>query len=243
MQIYVKTWTGKVITLRVEVMNTIEYLKVMIQDKEGIPFDQQILSFDGIQLKDEHTLFDYHIQKGSTLYLTSESHGMQIFVKTQTGEIITLQVQASDTIKIVKSRIQDKIDISHNKQCLTCDGEELQNEYTLHHCNIVSESILNLSVVGQSMQIYIGIVKTKKRITLEVEPLYTIKRIKHEIKDKENIPPDQQTLTFAGKILKDEFTLSVYNIINESTLYLALKSRKHTMQILVKLISGKVITV
>ena len=243
MQIYVKTWTRKVITLRVEVMNTIEYLKKIIQDKEGIPFDQQILSFDGIQLKDEHTLFDYHIQKGFTLYLTSESHGMQIFVITQTGEIITLQVQASDTIKIVKSRIQDKTNIPHNLQCLTFDGTELQNEYTLYRCNIVSESTLNLSVVGQCMHISVRAVQTKKCITLEVEPLYTIKKIKYKIEDKENIPPDQQTLTFAGKILKDEFTLSVYNIINKSILYLALKSRKHTMQILIKLISGKVITV
>ena len=242
-QIYVKTWTGKVITLKYEVMNTIEYLKEMIQDKEGIPLDQQILSFDGIQLKDKHTLFDYHIQKGSTLYLTSESHGMQIFVRTQTGEIITLQVQASDTIKIVKFRIQDKTDIPHNQQCLTFNGEELQNEFTLYHCNIVNESTLNLSVMGQSMQIFIRIVKTNKRITLEVEPSNTIKRVKFKIEDQVSIPPDQQTLTFAGKILKDKFTLSIYKIFNKSILYLALKSQKRTIQILVKLVTGKIVTV
>ena len=222
MQIHVKTWTGKIITLRVEVMNTIKYLKVMIQDIEGIPFDQQILSFVGIQLKNEDTLFDYHIQKDSTLDLnsTSESHGMQIFVKTQTGEIITLQVQASDTIKVVKSKIQDKTDISHDQQCLTFDDEELKNEYTLFHYDIVNESTLNLSVMGQSIQIFIGIVKTNKCITLEVEPSNTIEKVKHKIQDKENIPLDQQILTFDGIILQDRYTLGYYDIIDGSTLQL-----------------------
>ena len=243
MQIFVKTWTGKIITLRVEVMNTIEHLKLMIQDKEGIPFDQQILSFDGIQLINEHTLLDHHIQKDFTLYSTSESHGMQIFVKTQTGEIITLQIQASDTIKIVKSKIQDKKDIPHNQQCLTFDGEELQNEYTLSHYDIASESTLNLMAVGRSMQVFIGIVQTNKRITLEVEPSNTIKIVKHKIQDKASIPPNKQTLTFAGKILKDELALSDYKILNKSILYLALKIRKPNMQILVKLITGKIVTV
>ena len=248
MQIFVKTWTGKIITLRVEVMNTIEHLKLMIQDKEGIPFDQQILSFDGIQLINEHTLLNYHIQKDSTLYLTSESHSMQIFVKTQTGESITLQVQASDTIKIVKSKIQDKEDIPHNQQCLTFDGEELQNEYTLSHYDIANEFTVDLTVMGQSMQIFIRIVlrtNNYKRITLEleVEPSNTIKTVKHKIQNKASIPPDQQRLIFAGKILKDELVLSDYKILNKSILYLALKTPKPNMQILVKLITGKIVTV
>ena len=245
MQIFVKTWTGKVIALRVEVMNTIEYLKFMIQDKEGIPFDQQILSFNGIQLKNEYTLFDYHIQKDFTLILTSESHGIQIFVKTQTGEVTILQVQASDTIKIVKSKIQDKEDIPHYQQHLAFYGEQLQDEYTLSHYNIANESTLDLTVVGQSMQIFIKNVKNNKRISLEVEATNTIKIIKHKIQDKESIPPDQQRLAFAGKILRDEFTLSYYKILRKSILYLALSSRiqEPQMHILVKLITRKIVTV
>ncbi|VAH05910.1 unnamed protein product [Triticum turgidum subsp. durum] len=125
MQIFVKTLTGKTITLEVESSDTIDNVKA--------------------KLEDGRTLADYNVQKESTLHLVLRLRGgTTIKVKTLTGKEIEIDIDPTDTVDRIKERVEEKEGIPPVQQRLIFAGKQLADDKTAKDYNIKGGDVLHL---------------------------------------------------------------------------------------------------
>ena len=74
---------------------------------------------------------------------------MQIFARRQSGKIIQLEVEATDIVATIKTKITDKVDIVPSKQILIWNGSQLKDNQSLHECKVSRKCTLDLIVAGR----------------------------------------------------------------------------------------------
>ena len=143
MQIFIKSFT-KTLSIDVAPFDTIDDIKQQILTKEGIPLNKQQFHYAGQRLE-ELTVAEYDISEGATLTMSLNLlGGIQIFVKTLTGQNMTVEVEDSDKISDIKQKIFEKEGIPADQQRLVFGGKQLEDNNTIADYDIKADSSLHL---------------------------------------------------------------------------------------------------
>uniref|UniRef100_A0A251VRF5 Putative ubiquitin n=1 Tax=Helianthus annuus TaxID=4232 RepID=A0A251VRF5_HELAN len=238
-----KTETGKFVSLEVKGSDTIGSIKLNIQAKEHIPFDQQELVFNEVVLENQYTLSNYSMRNKSTLTVNGKSVDlMKINVKISTGKTISLSVYSTDTIADVKTKIYFKEGIPCEKQALIFDEKVvLGDSGTLFDYYITANATLTLMRQSRGFVIDIlipyGGETDAGTVTLRVKPSDTIRDVKDKLNGKIGDSRDKYELIFDGVVLHNDDTLDDCHINKESVLTL-MRSSTGFMHISIEAPSG-----
>ncbi|KAJ5077459.1 polyubiquitin 14 [Anaeramoeba ignava] len=233
MQIFVKTLTGKTITIEINPTDTIEYLKERIYDKEVIAICDQRLIFAGKHLENEKTLKEYNIKRESTIHIVLRlaPPNSSTYIKTSYGQSISVynscpHCNSGGTINNLKAKIEKQYSIPFENQKLFYNGNLLENnkKYSDYGMSCAAEVYLDYDLKDFSFPIFIKSSNNKFfRVLLssfENPQNIQFDQLKQKIESITKIPQHEQKLFFKEVELKDDKTFSDYGIFKESLISL-----------------------
>ncbi|XP_053388323.1 polyubiquitin-like [Mercenaria mercenaria] len=225
-QIFVKDLRGKIdTTISINSKDTISTLKKQIeQENAGLPSHRLICTQEhtGKELQDDVPISDYGIKNGSSIIYRLSPIEYQVFAKFQTGEKYEIRVNDSDVIATLKAKIGEKS--FYQAKRLICKlestGEELRDGLTVFDSKIENETSIVCILRPVEFKLFVRHKISGSSITLSTMLSETISELKTKIEKNTGIPAHKLvcTLELRGKTLKNDFTLSDYNINPGSTI-------------------------
>lgn len=214
MQIYVKTLNGKTLNLLAYSYDTIEAIKVKIQDEEDISPDQHRLIYLGKQLEDGRTLADYNIQKEATVYMLLRCRRLDIpvCVKTPARKILALDSDSNDFLQQIKAQIENQEGISAFRQRLFHNGKLLENDSKeLREYDIQWGAVLDLEV-SEPVTVTVLFEGNMQRVALQVEDTDTVASMREKIARTAQCQSTAFTLSLNSIPFREEENLLSYYI-------------------------------
>lgn len=210
-------------TIQLDVEPTVlgEEIESTINENEHIPRGHLCgLYHNGSKFARNHSLSLLNIRDGDILEYREEL--FRIYIETSTGDMISLEVKSSDTIEIIKRRIEEKFGIQSSSYELCRKGVYVSES------NIEQNSILHmaLNLDPTTKELFDVTVRTLTGDVISVDEVRdSVLGLKFSILDRRGIPIDQQRLICAGRQLEDNEKLSRYGCGNGCTIHLVVRLR------------------
>jgi ubiquitin C len=207
---------GDTFTIKVDMCFKVDEIKTAIELQTGISTEQQMLLYHGHVLKGFMTLIDYDVAPHEPLQLKIDKQH-QIKLLMISGKEIEMTIKDSDTLNMLKAKVQYNTGIHWNQLRLVVDDEVLQgDETTMYDLKITDESVIN---IVRTSSFTVWVMRNRgQSIALEVQATDTVEDVKVKIFEKEGIPQEVQHLyvetaqLMPGQEMEDDRTLRDYDI-------------------------------
>lgn len=234
-------YTQRTIQIDVQPTDTEEGIVSKIKKQEGIPKDYMCALFHRGSQVGSHVHFCRGMYSGRFSNIKDrdivdlKERTFQIFVQIATGDIIPLQVKSSESIEMIKNRIEDEIGVPSSSfdlckyglcnENITLSDSIVQQDSILYMAlNLMKPDLSTRNIWNVKLMSHSG-----KRTVINIHRAdfrdISVEHLKHIIFSLEGIPADEQRLVFAGRQMEDGRTLSDYNCENGCTIHIVLRLR------------------
>ena len=227
-RVRLRTPEGITAPVEVSVENHVSILQNLAHIHSRIPPHLQCLLYDGRPIETYRRIGYYSIADNSVVDVELRHYELTVYIKTLSGQTISVKVTPQDTVRDVKQKIFEQEGIPVDKQRMIFVGEQLNDDDRLLDHRIEHESAVHLVFrSGLSFQIFVQ-TRNGRTMVFECQPTTTVEKVKERVYSRERLHIDLQQLTFQGTVLENQSTLQECGIEHNSVIELSLQEGRNT---------------